>query len=126
MVAGIFACLLCFSSFRTGKLTDITKPYLGEYECISARVGERDCLEEFQSVTLELKPDGTFMLHCKEKNGDCKKLGGEYLYDEKRESITFTVNGERAFQREFPLKKGVITFFVPLGEKMAVFQFEQK
>lgn len=126
MAVGAFTLLLCFSSLRAGKLTDITKPYLGEYECISARLGERDCLDGFQNVTMELNGDGTFTLHCKELCGNCRKIGGEYSYDEKKESITFTIKGEREIKREFPLKNGILTVCFQMGEKTAVFQFEQK
>lgn len=126
MAAGALTLLLCLSSFRTGKLTDIAKPYLGEYECKSATVGEEDYLDSFNSVIMELKKDGTYSLRCKGKDGKMHEIKGKYEYDSAREKVTFFSDEKQDFKREFPLKDGILTVCFQIGGKAAVFQFEQK
>ena len=55
LLAGFCTLMLLFSGWREGKLTDVTKPYLGEYECKQATLGEKDCLKKFDYIRLELK-----------------------------------------------------------------------
>jgi hypothetical protein len=47
---------------KDGKLTEITKPYLGTYECERLYVGDDDKIEEFEYVRLELCKDGELKL----------------------------------------------------------------
>ena len=53
--AGLAAMLFMLPACGNGSLKDITKPYLGEYECKNATLGERDYVEEFSFIRLELK-----------------------------------------------------------------------
>ena len=67
--AGLAALLLILPACGNGALKDITKPYLGEYECKSATLGERDYTQEFSFIRLELKKDNEFTLYYSAKNG---------------------------------------------------------
>ena len=124
ILAGLLSLVALFPS-KKGGLDDIAKPYLGEYECITAQIGEKDCLDKFTYIRLELKDEGEFVLDCKEREGKKRQIKGKYSYDKEKGVLTFTdqVGG---FKREFPLKKGSLTVSLPMAGKMLVLQFEQK
>lgn len=111
--------------WRTGTLTGITKPYLGEYECVQAEFDGKDMLEAYTFIRLELKKDNTFKLTFKDKEGEIRNEEGDYSYDESSQTITMRLRSFRFIKRKFPLSKGVLTIEMPIGEKNAVLRFEQ-
>ena len=62
LLAGVVTLLLACSFGGKGDLKEISKPYLGVYECTEARVGEREYLDRFSKLDLELKENGEFIL----------------------------------------------------------------
>ena len=126
LLAGFATLLLLFPNYKNGSLTEVSKPYLGEYECKEARLGEEELLGDFSYIRLELLPNGKYTLRYCEKEGKKQELKGKYRYDENRETLTLYLMQGGVFKREFPLKKGKITATVPLGDKTLVLQFEQK
>ena len=53
MLSGLITLLLLspwWTAMRSGTLTDITKPYLGVYECQSAQYNDKDLLENFSYI----------------------------------------------------------------------------
>ena len=122
----IFGLLLCFPSLKSGKITDITKPYLGEYECQSATLGEKEYLQDFSYIKLELNLDNTFHLYYKTKDGQRGEQSGKYVYDKAKKTICFSLGGREEFKRCFPLEKGVLTLTFPVGGQSLCMQFEQK
>ena len=127
ILSGIISLLLLFAPWwQSGKLTDITKPYLGEYECTQAYLGEEDCLEKFSYIILELKDKGDFTLSFCEKGDKKHTVKGKYQYDKEKEEITFLVKTPRRLKRSFPLQEGQISLIIPFGEKNLVLTFEQK
>ena len=47
ILGALLSCMTLFPSVKDSTLKDITKPYIGEYECKSARLGDKDYLEDF-------------------------------------------------------------------------------
>ena len=125
MLACLLSCASLFSNMREGDLKDIAKPYLGEYECKSAQLGAKDCLEKFSYIRLELKENGCYTLQYKEKGGSKKTQEGRYAYDKERRVLKLQ-DRITGMQREFPLDNGLLTISMPIGEKNLVLQFEQK
>lgn len=125
LLAGLTALLLFFPNLTNGSLKDITKPYLGEYECKSATLGEQEFLDEFSLIKLELKSDETFLLHYQPKDGAKKTETGKYKYDKDKQEICFSLDRNSALKRKFPLKKGIITIDFKLGTKQLIMKFEQ-
>ena len=117
--------MMIFPNVKESKLTDFTKPYLGEYECKSAQLGSKDCLERFSYIRLELKDEGAFTLRYKEEKEKERQMEGNYLYNKERGVLTLT-SKSGGFKREFPLSNGLLTVSLPVGEKNLVLQFEQK
>lgn len=113
-----------FCGCEACSLKEITNPHLGIYECKQAELSGKDYLEYFDYIHLELKPEGEFLLHYREKDGESKEETGKYEYD--RETGTLTILGKGTFQREFSLKEGILTISVPLGAQTLTLTFEQK
>ncbi len=125
ILAGLSSLLLFAPSWKDSKLTDISKPYLGIYECTQAHLGDTDCLERFADLRLELKDEENFLLVYKEKGGTRKKVEGKYRYDKERKVLVATDEKE-GLQREFPFEEGKLTVTFPVGRKTFVMQFERK
>jgi len=125
LLVGFTTLMLLFSGMG-GDLKDVTKPHLGVYECVEAKMNGDDCLSGFDYVHLELKPNETFVLYYKEKEGEQKQETGKYRYDKKDKTVTMRLDGCVFFKREFPLEKGILTVCVPLGDQLLTLRFEQK
>ena len=115
-----------FPFWKTSALTDITKPYLGEYECEQAYFGKEDVLDNFDFIRLELKEDGTFTLYYCEENGKKQTQDGKYTYDKESETLSMTVGKWGIFKRKFPLDHGEITINMRIGMKNLQLKFRQK
>lgn len=126
LLAGAGVLLFSFSSVKTGELTDITKPYLGVYDCTQAQFGEENLLDTFDDLKLELKGKGEYVLYYKESGKKAKRIKGKYRYDKDSESITLCLPNGPCIRRNFPLQKGVLTITVPYKNNTLHLQFEQK
>ncbi|MBQ3220952.1 MAG: hypothetical protein IJB34_03200 [Clostridia bacterium] len=126
LLIGLLSLFLSLSAFRQGKLTDISKPYLGEYECISANLGAKDLSKDFSYIRLELLPDGSFCLRYCDKNGKHGEEYGAYRYDGEREEITFSLRDKIEYDRTCSLKNGEIHLNFTLGKQIFSVKFRQK
>lgn len=125
IIGGLAALLSLFPGVKESKLEDMSKPYLGEYECKKAQFGTTDYLKRFNYVRLELKDEENFTLYYQEKGEKKKEVKGQYAYDEERK--TLTLKGEEgAIFRECTLEEGIFTLSFPIGGKILILQFEQK
>ena len=123
-LAGLCALIAGLSGIKDSKLTDITKPYLGEYECKNATFGGVDYLKNYRYIRLELKADETFVVSYREQNGMPKTVEGNYQYNKEKQTICFQT-GE-GIKREFPLEKGTLYVTTSLAQKTLRIVFEQK
>lgn len=108
-----FLCVLllvgCDRAGEMGSLKDISKPYTGMYECENLSIGGRDMTDSFESVTLELKGDGKFLLQYRTAAGKEGDYEGEYTLDEERSEITFSSKmGARQKSFTFPYERGTV------------------
>ncbi len=126
LLAGLASLLFPISAGKSGALPDITKPYLGEYECKIATLGEIDLTEKFDDVILELCKDGSFSVRAKDKSGSERMESGKYAYDREKGILTFTLGGDKERKAQFPLEKGKIYITIPFGSKTMRLEFEQK
>ena len=125
IAAGLLSLLFCFAP-KGGTLKDIAKPYLGEYECKSARLGDKDFLDELKYLRMELKPNNVCVLRYCPKNGKTREWSGEYDYDRQTQTLRLRGEGQTAFDKRFPLKEGMLTVAFPVGEKTMILTFAQK
>ena len=124
--AGLISLLTLFPTAKTDGLTQITKPYLGEYECKIAQFCGKDALQDFSFIRLELKDDGVFVLRIAYRDGKTRKEEGKYSYDIEKEELCLSTGKNGELKRKFPLKKGVITIDISFVGKILYMQFIQK
>ena len=131
--SSIFLSLVLFlfvfpwwNTVKTQPLTEITKPYLGTYECKLAQLNEKNLLEDFSYINLELKKENEYTIYAKPKQGNEKRVDGEYKYNKERQTITFYVDACSFIKKEFPMKQGEIHIVLRQGDKTLVMKFEQK
>ena len=124
--AALAAILFVLPACANGSLKDVTKPYLGEYECESATLGERDYTNDFSFIRLELKEKGDFNLYYQTKNGQKGEESGTYTYDEKEQTLTISYGELGVLKRKFPLINGEIFITLPIGSKTLSMKFTRK
>lgn len=110
-----------------GDLKEITKPYLGEYECKELRFGDEERMKEFDYLSVELAPEGELILSYKEKSGRKGEAKARYEYDVSAD--TLTVYGEIAgkkIKKTFPVHDGKFELVVRYGDKILTMKFERK
>ncbi len=128
-IVGICLLLFIFPAlvgWKSSSLKDITKLYLGTYECQEARLNEKDILHDFDYIRLELKKKGKCVLYYAPKEGAKKREEGNFTYDKKNKSITLQGDNFPFFKREFPLDKGELHITLPIGNRTLYLRFEQK
>ena len=125
IVGGLAALMALFPNLKESKLDDMSKPYLGGYECKRAQLGSTDYLKRFSYVRLELKDEENFTLYYQEKGERKREVSGKYAYDKERK--TLTLKGEEGeISRQCTLNEGIFTLSFPLAGKILVLEFEQK
>lgn len=124
--AGLVSLLLCFGNIKDSTLLDVTKPYLGKYECNYARLGDKEFCDGFEYVSLELNGDGTYLLSFKATDGKKHTETGEYAYNEKTKTLCFSPRDKSALKKEFPLIDGVLTISAQIGNQQLIVRFTQK
>ena len=125
IVGGLAALLSLFPNLKQSSLDDMSKPYLGQYECKRAQLGSVDCLKRFHYVRLELKDEENFTLYYQEKGEKKRQVSGQYAYD--KDKKTLTLKGEKAeIFRECTMEEGVFTLTFPIAGKILVLEFQQK
>lgn len=107
-------------------LTEITRPYLGMYECNQLLMDGESKLDEFEYIKIELKSDGEMYLYFLDKTGKSGQAIAEYTYDEKAQMLTmFKKIGQQTMKRSFPLKNGEILVYLIYETKTITMKFKQ-
>lgn len=123
--AGLLALWLAVAPLK-GDIKEITKPYLGVYECKSIQIADHEWLSKEQKVVLELKKKGIFTLYYQKPDGNTGRLDGRYKYEEKTQQIQLLWEGNNLFKQSFPIKNGQIIIQYQLGTRIYRAIFEQK
>lgn len=123
--AGILSLFLLFPGWKQQTLKEITKPYLGEYECKQATFDGEDYLKDFSYIRLELKAENMFELSYADKENHKGKTTGKYVYDPQRKVLTLE-SEKGGIKKSFPLKDGEICITIFFGDKTLAMKFEQK
>ena len=127
----VLGCVLFFSPMQAqaalpNTLTEITRPYLGMYECKQLLMDGESKLEDFKSIKIELKSNGQMLLYFEDRKGQKGKASAEYEYDEKSQTITvYTSVGSQKLKRTFPLKNGELFVHLIYETRTVTLKFEQ-
>ena len=125
MLAALLFMFPWWSAVKTQPLSDITKPYFGTYECRLAQLNEKNLLDDFSYIRLELKTEKEYALYAKTKDGAEKRVKGDYIYNEERQTITFYADTFSFVKKEFPMKQGEINICLKQGDKTLLMKFVQ-
>ena len=109
-----------------GSLEEITKPYMGVYECESLYFGGEDKKDIFEYFRIELKSKGELLLSYKLKKGRVEQIPLSYEYD--FEEKTLRVYGQWGIMKvdkKFPVNKGEIAVSMNILGKLAVLKFSR-
>jgi len=117
------AALINVSSM--GTLKDLSRPYLGTYDCEYIRMGSEDLLKKFDYVTAELKPEGIFKIEFKDLRGVKGLYRGHYVFDESDGTIKIdeSIFGKRV-TKSFSAENGEIIANLLYGDKLLAIKFK--
>lgn len=100
-------------------LTEISKPYVGIYECEELSIGGVEQREAYKKLKLELDAEGRFALTYATTEGQKGEYHGHYKIDPENEEITFySYAARRSHTFVFPMKNGSISIDYNLGGKL--------
>lgn len=118
--------LFSVNAEKMGGLKEITKPYLGGYECTDARLGSRDLAAEFDDLRLELEGNGTYRVTYVKKGEKKTVRKGRYEYDEKANAVVLKTKYKgKTRKKSFPIENGAIEIEVPMMRKILYLRFEK-
>ena len=120
------AIFFSFGTVKASTLPEITKPYLGCYECKSVTLGNKEYLDDFSDISLYLNKDETFVLYYCPKDRERHEQKGNYKYDAQTGTLTFYINGLGCIKRIATVEKGSFYISLPIGVKTLRLHFEQK
>ena len=131
MIRSFLLTMLCvstmlFSGWKNSSIKDITKPYLGEYECTQAMFGRENYLDKMEFITLSLEKGDKFTLSFCEKGKPKQALEGSYRYDKEKSVIVFKDERLGGLEREFLIENGEIVINVGIGKQTLWMKFQQK
>lgn len=86
----VLSSLAACSVPTDGSIKSITKPYIAEYECVEARLGNLDLLEKYDYITITLLEKSEMLVSFKPKNGEKKSFKGEYTITPETREFTGT------------------------------------
>lgn len=110
-----------------GDIKSITKPYISEYECVEARLGNDNLLEKYDYIKLTLLDGEQMELSYKLKDGDKKSYLCDYEIDDKTREITadFWLLGIE-HREKVAIENGGFTIAKNLFGKPLVMKFKTK
>lgn len=118
----LFAFVMLTSACNVSEmstLADVSKPYVGMYECELIQLGSEDYTERFEYLRLELKYGGDAVLSYKEKEGGSASYRASYSADPEAGEITLSAQiGLSKKSYTFPFKKGKIYVDYPMQGKL--------
>lgn len=115
------------TSDKSGSLKSITKPYIGEYECVEARFGEQDLLEKYDFIIISLIDDEKMEVSFKPKDGKKKTFEGAYEVNPETREFTGEVGilGVR-FKESTKIENGKFTITKLIFSMPLILNFKMK
>ena len=110
---------------NAGPLKAITRPYIAQYECIDATLGEENILDKFEFITVTLQNKDTMELSYKFKDGETKKVKSKYDFDYKTHTLTAEIGlFGYTFKQATVIEKGKFTVSKSFGGKQLIMKFK--
>ncbi len=130
----LLACLLCTlitlpacDAAADDTLKAITKPYIDEYECVDARLGEENLLKEFDYIIISLVDKQNLELSYKIKGGDKRVVKGTYSVNSKTREFNAEIGLlGYTFKEKTKIEKGQFVLELNLFSKPLYMKFRSK
>lgn len=111
----------------SGSVKSLTKPYIGEYECVEGKLGETDLLEKYEYIKITLLDDKKLEISFKPKNGNHHSFEGEYNVN----SETHEFTGEAGilgykFKEKVIIENGEFVITKIIMSKPLIMKFKMK
>ena len=71
-----------------GSIKSITRPYIDEYECVEARIGDEDILSQYEFIKITLLDKNELELNYQTKDGEKHSVKGKYELDDATQEMT--------------------------------------
>ena len=108
----------------SASIKSITKPYIAQYECVEARFGDSNLLDQFEYIKVVFVNDKEMEILYKYKDGEQKTERGSYSVDPKTRELT----GELGlfgfkFKEKTVIKNGEFVVTKNIGRKELFLKF---
>lgn len=112
---------------EAGSLQALTNPYIAQYECTEAKLGDEDLLEKFDYITLVLEDKEKLQFIYKPKNGNKQIIESNYSFDLETRELTseIWILGYK-FKQSTIVENGKFNVSIPIGNKQLVLKFASK
>ena len=112
---------------QMGSLKSLTRPYIAEYECTSATLGDENLLDKFDYILLNLTNKDVLEIIYKPKDGDKKIIETKYSLDAETRELTAEIGilGYN-FRQTTKIEKGKFTISKAIGSKQLIMNFKAK
>ena len=129
ILAVICTFLLTFLSAcdvkNAGPLKSITRPYIAQYECVEATLGDENLLDKFDFIKIVLLDKENLEFLYKQKEGDDKSFNSKYVFDIKSRTFTAEIGIlGYTFKQSTVIEKGKFTISKPIGGKQLIMKFK--
>lgn len=134
-IVALFVVLLCFTCIVTcgcdikeaGSLKSLTHPYINQYDCVSATLGDDDLLEKYDYIRITLLDEKNLEVSFKSKKGKKHSAKCSYTYDESSGELCGEIGVLGfTFKERVTIKDGKFTISKPFLTKMLILNFEAK
>ncbi|MDE7307005.1 MAG: hypothetical protein K2N33_06420 [Clostridia bacterium] len=125
MLLPLFVCAC--DAREAGSLKSITRPYIAQYECTEATLGDENLLEKFEYINIVLVNKDTMQIIYKPKNGKKQINETKYTFDSKTRELSAEVGiyGFK-FKQSTIVQNGKFTVSKHIGAKQLIMKFEAK
>lgn len=108
-----------------GSVKEITKPYIAQYECVEARLGDSDFLDQYDYIKIILVNSEKMQLVFKQKGSDKCIVDGDYKLDFKTRELEGEIGflGYK-FREKVTVNKGEFVISRPILTKQLYMKFK--
>lgn len=120
------ALLLPACEFKAdGSIKSLTLPYIAQYTCVEARLGEKDILNEYEFITVTLLDRKEMELSFKRKDGEKKSYKSGYSFDPETHELTGEIGiFGYAVKQKIIVEKGGFVISHPVGNQTLYMKFQ--
>ncbi|MDE7439238.1 MAG: hypothetical protein K2N23_01835 [Clostridia bacterium] len=110
---------------NAGSLKSITNPYIAQYECVEATLGEEDLLKKYDYIKITLVDKENLEFNYRPKNGENKTLKSKYTFDVESRKLSAEVGIlGYTFKQSTIVEKGKFTISKSIGGKQLIMKFK--